>query len=611
MTRKVRGASCSSAAVASSTEVSRGRKLGSNTKRLATAAALKTAARDDSEMAQAMPPATTAPAAGEHCRVDVVGAKAGADAAAAGVGELALAVGVAVHQVDALLPGPELQQGGGNAEFHDPGGDRLAEVVVGQYGQQAHAGAGSSRGGGNVEGVTGNAELGGHAVGERHVGGHLNEDLAHHHDVERGGGFVGLGCSPVMHRSVEPPVDGQVFRVEREAGGGFLVELHADAGGVPGVHVAVVEGVGRGEYLVGRLPVAHVFLDAEVGDAHVHVQGRGEGRRREIARAVRAGAHAVEVREGEDPAQVRDAAGVRNGGADVVDEPFGDQLLAVPDRVEHLAHRDGRGGVLADQAERRLVLGRRRVLDPERPVLLQRRAQPAGLDRRQAVVHVVQDVHAVAELFADVGHHLRREVQVGRGLPGVLLRDVAAGRLVHLPVHRRDAVGLVQAGDRGLDADGLVAEVQVVLEVGAEVLQRGSAGVAVDHDALAGRTAEELVDRHAGGLALDVPQRDVDGGDRRHGHRSAAPVGALVEVLPGVLDPARVAADQQRAEVLGQVGRHGQLAAVEGGVADAGDAVLGFNNERDVVPSGRRNHYPCVGDLHWLVLQVCGMDASR
>lgn len=51
----------------------------------------------------------------------------------------------------------------------------------------------------------------------------------------------------------------------------------------------------------------------------------------------------------------------------------------------------------------------------------------AGLDWRQPVVHIVQDVHAVAELLANVRHHLRREVQVGRGFPHILLRDVVAG----------------------------------------------------------------------------------------------------------------------------------------------------------------------------------------
>lgn len=32
-----------------------------------------------------------------------------------------------------------------------------------------------------------------------------------------------------MDRSVEPPVDRQVFGFKGEAGGGFLVELYADA----------------------------------------------------------------------------------------------------------------------------------------------------------------------------------------------------------------------------------------------------------------------------------------------------------------------------------------------------------------------------------------------
>ena len=64
--------------------------------------------------------------------------------------------------------------------------------------------------------------------------------------------------------------------------------------------------------------------------------------------------------------------------------------------------------------------------------------------------------------------------------------------------------------------------------------------------------AEQLVDRHAERLALDVPQRGVDRGDRRHRHRPAPPVGALVEVLPDVLDAARVAPDQQRDHVVGR-----------------------------------------------------------
>ena len=95
--------------------------------------------------------------------------------------------------------------------------------------------------------------------------------------------------------------------------------------------------------------------------------------------------------------------------------------------------------------------------------------------------------------------------------------------------------------------------------------------------------AEQLVERQPGDLALDVPERHVDRGDRRHRHRPAAPVGAAVEVLPGVLDAVRVAVDQQRHDVLAQVGGDRQLAPVEGRVAEPGDAVIGRQLERDEV----------------------------
>ena len=108
----------------------------------------------------------------------------------------------------------------------------------------------------------------------------------------------------------------------------------------------------------------------------------------------------------------------------------------------------------------------------------------------------------------------------------------------------------------------------------------------VGEDLVAGGAAEELVDGDVQGLALDVPQCQVDGADGGHGHRPAAPVGAAVEVLPGVFDPVRVPAQQCRGEVVAEVAGDGEFAAVEGGVAPADDAIVGGDLQGDEVAAG-------------------------
>ena len=141
-------------------------------------------------------------------------------------------------------------------------------------------------------------------------------------------------------------------------------------------------------------------------------------------------AHVVQAGEVRDAAQVRDPAGVHDGGADVVDQLFFHELLAVPDRVEHLAHGERRHRMLADQAEVRLVLGRRRILHPEQVERLECLAQPRGLDRRQPVVHVVQQVWLRAEPRAQRFEQLRNVREVFLGGPDVLARQVRVGGLV-------------------------------------------------------------------------------------------------------------------------------------------------------------------------------------
>ena len=74
-----------------------------------------------------------------------------------------------------------------------------------------------------------------------------------------------------------------------------------------------------------------------------------------------------------------------------------------------------------------------------------------------------------------------------------------------------------------------------------------------------------------------------DGGDGAHGHRAAAPIGAAIEILPDVLDLLRIAADEAGDDVVGKVRGDGQLAAVEGGIAEAGEALVGLDLQGDEV----------------------------
>jgi hypothetical protein len=111
--------------------------------------------------------------------------------------------------------------------------------------------------------------------------------------------------------------------------------------------------------------------------------------------------------------------------------------------------------------------------------------------------------------------------------------------------------------------------------------------VAVNHHAVPSRPTQQLVHRETGQLALDVPQGDVDGGDGGHGDRATTPVGPLVQVLPGVLDAACVPADQQRTNVVTKVRRHRQLASVQGGVANSGQAIRGLDDQGHIVAAGR------------------------
>ena len=108
-------------------------------------------------------------------------------------------------------------------------------------------------------------------------------------------------------------------------------------------------------------------------------------------------------------------------------------------------------------------------------------------------------------------------------------------------------------------------------------VERGEPAVRVERDALSHLAAEEVVHRPSGGLALDVPQRDVDPAHHRGGEPARSEIGGLAEEpVPHRGDVARVLADDPGPQVTDGVGDDQAAVGGEvGGLAPAVDARVG------------------------------------
>jgi hypothetical protein len=188
--------------------------------------------------------------------------------------------------------------------------------------------------------------------------------------------------------------------------------------------------------------------------------------------------------------------------AEEVDQPPGHQRHPLVGVVEQLAHRNRRRRLLPQRGEVADVLRAQRVLEEEQVVRLQLAGQPDGQHRRHALVHVVQQLHRVAHLLAQVLEQPGHRADVGARLPqlGAVVGPAGVAGLA------ADAVGR-EAGHGDLGAD--VAEAALHEEAHAllDLLEGGAGGVDVGIDRLAALAAEQLVDGQAGALAQDVPQR--------------------------------------------------------------------------------------------------------
>ncbi len=119
---------------------------------------------------------------------------------------------------------------------------------------------------------------------------------------------------------------------------------------------------------------------------------------RDVAGSVPCGFDAELFAQDGDLARGREAAGLSDVNADVIDQALGDERGPFMRAVEEFAHRDRGGALLADLAEVSDVFRGERVFHEEQVILLGFLGEHDGLVGRDALVHVVQQIDLVAQL---------------------------------------------------------------------------------------------------------------------------------------------------------------------------------------------------------------------
>ena len=202
------------------------------------------------------------------------------------------------------------------------------------------------------------------------------------------------------------------------------------------------------------------------------------------------------------------------------------------------------------------------LLQPGRPELREAIGDPQRGRCREAVVRLDHQVDVGADRVAHRADDVDREVLVAavldapRGPEGVEL-------------HR----GVAGGGDlAGLGGDGLRLALRPVPAVG------------VGADAVADPPAEQGVDREPGGLADDVPARDLDGRDGRHVDLAAVGVDVADHPLEQRLDVVRVGPEVLVGQLLDRRG-DGRREPIDRAFPIAVQAVVGLDtDEQPVLP---------------------------
>ena len=298
-------------------------------------------------------------------------------------------------------------------------------------------------------------------------------------------------------------------------------------------HVAVFVGRHVLEENVHRLPGGEVELDkAAVGDRAVEM---------DIVIRPTPAVPDVEIerlRQACHPKRFGKAADVADIGLRNVDGAIDDQLPVVPDAADVLAGRDRDAGVLAQLGHRQGIIAPDRLLEPLDVVRLHQRDEMLGLRQREQAVRIEHEPDARTDFLSDQPDPF-----------GVLLRLLphrartrcsAGSRVGGLPRHRDDHLqGLVTLLDHHAgDLHELLAAVFGHAE-----------GHISRHRVVP--AAQELADRNAVLLPLEVPQREVDRADAHAPDAAERPAIELLEqIAPDLLVAARIHADEGRSQLL-------------------------------------------------------------
>ena len=301
------------------------------------------------------------------------------------------------------------------------------------------------------------------------------------------------------------------------------------------------------------------LLDPEVGRPEIQVQVGGVADGGNVAGTVPGGANAVHAGKYRRVTRGCEATHLADVHSDKVNQPVLDERGPLSGVVEEFPHGNGRGALLPYAAEPFQVLRGERVLQKEKLEGFNVFRELDCVCRDQAFVDVVEEFNVPCGVCADMPDHVEHPAGV---FPRVIIRALLrtfrftqAGRPAAVPAH--------------LHANVLVALFVEFQDVVEDFVPVSTVGVCVTGSGFAAFAAQQLIDGHARALALDVPQSDIDAGNRVVEDGAVAPVSIDHTHLPDVFNAVDVASDEKGFDVSFKGGVNGMETLRERGAPEA------------------------------------------